>query len=137
MANGVVYYDAGGVEQFQPAQVVVLASNGVGTPRVLLNSISSQFPDGLANRSGRGLLLIGNNGVVGADFDFELIEAITGTLANPVDLLCRRGGQARGHAVRPQHPRPVVEVEADDVRLLAGETENLLAAAAYHQRWPG
>jgi choline dehydrogenase-like flavoprotein len=35
----------------------VLAANGIGTPRLLLNSRSAQFPDGLANRSG----LVGRN----------------------------------------------------------------------------
>jgi choline dehydrogenase-like flavoprotein len=57
MADGVIYYDADGVEQRQRAEVVVLACNGVGTPRLLLNSTSDQFPDGLANRSG----LVGRN----------------------------------------------------------------------------
>ena len=36
MASGVVYYDKDGVEQFQPAEVVIIACNGVGTPRLLL-----------------------------------------------------------------------------------------------------
>jgi len=57
MADGVVYYDADGVERRQRAEIVVLACNGVGTPRLLLNSRSPQFPDGLANRSG----LVGRN----------------------------------------------------------------------------
>ncbi len=57
MASGVVYYDADGVEQFQPAEVVILACNGVGTPRILLNSASARFPHGLANSSG----LVGKN----------------------------------------------------------------------------
>jgi choline dehydrogenase-like flavoprotein len=57
MADGVIYYDADGVERRQRAEVVVLACNGVGTPRLLLNSTSDQFPDGLANRSG----LVGRN----------------------------------------------------------------------------
>jgi choline dehydrogenase-like flavoprotein len=57
MASGVVYYDQHGAEQFQPAEVVVIACNGVGTPRLLLNSASSRFPDGLANSSG----LVGKN----------------------------------------------------------------------------
>src|SRR5213080_1784451 len=52
MAAGVVYYDADGIEQFQPAHVIVLACNGVGTPRLLLNSASGRFPNGLANSSG-------------------------------------------------------------------------------------
>jgi choline dehydrogenase-like flavoprotein len=53
MANGVIYYDADGVEHFQPAHIVVLASNGIGTPRLLLNSKSARFPNGLANASGQ------------------------------------------------------------------------------------
>ncbi|MEB2346454.1 MAG: GMC family oxidoreductase [Deltaproteobacteria bacterium] len=57
MADGVVYYDADGVERRQRAEIVVLACNGVGTPRLLLNSTSKRFPDGLANRSG----LVGRN----------------------------------------------------------------------------
>lgn len=57
MASGVVYFDAEGVEQFQPAHVVIMACNGVGTPRILLNSLSDRFPDGLANSSG----LVGKN----------------------------------------------------------------------------
>ena len=53
MASGVVYYDADGVEQFQPAEVVIMACNGIGTPRILLNSVSGRFPNGLANSSGQ------------------------------------------------------------------------------------
>jgi len=57
MADGVIYVDAEGVERRQKAEIVVLACNGVGTPRLLLNSRSDRFPDGLANRSG----LVGKN----------------------------------------------------------------------------
>jgi len=57
MADGVIYYDAEGREQRQRAEIVIVACNGVGTPRLLLNSASSRFPDGLANRSG----LVGRN----------------------------------------------------------------------------
>jgi len=51
-ATGVVYFDAHGVLQRQRAEVVIVACNGVGTPRLLLNSTSARFPNGLANRSG-------------------------------------------------------------------------------------
>ncbi|HEY5489811.1 MAG TPA: GMC family oxidoreductase [Gemmatimonadaceae bacterium] len=74
MATGVVYYDERGVEHLQRAEVVVLACNGVGTPRLLLNSRSARFPDGLANRSG----LVGKNlmihpwGMVRGAFDAPL-----------------------------------------------------------------
>jgi choline dehydrogenase-like flavoprotein len=57
MASGVVYYDPNGVERFQLAEVVILAANGIGTPRLLLNSASARFPAGLANSSG----LVGRN----------------------------------------------------------------------------
>ena len=57
MASGVIYYDPKGVERFQPAEIVILAANGIGTPRLLLNSASPRFPDGLANSSG----LVGKN----------------------------------------------------------------------------
>jgi choline dehydrogenase-like flavoprotein len=52
MVDGVLYYDADGVLRKQKAEVVVLACNGIGTPRLLLNSRSKLFPDGLANGSG-------------------------------------------------------------------------------------
>jgi choline dehydrogenase-like flavoprotein len=56
-ATGVIYYDENGTECQQNARIVILACNGVGTPRLLLNSRSQCFPDGLANRSG----LVGKN----------------------------------------------------------------------------
>ena len=57
MAAGAIYYDAEGKEHFQPAEVVIVACNGVGTPRLLLNSASARFPNGLANSCG----LVGKN----------------------------------------------------------------------------
>ena len=38
MANGAIYYDGDGTERHQRAEIVVLACNGIGTPRVLQNS---------------------------------------------------------------------------------------------------
>lgn len=57
MAKGVVYFDADGVEREQRAHIVIVACNGIGTPRLLLNSVSARFPDGIANSSG----LVGRN----------------------------------------------------------------------------
>lgn len=57
MATGAIYYDGDGNEQRIEAHVVVMACNGIGTPRLLLNSKSKQYPDGLANSSG----LVGKN----------------------------------------------------------------------------
>jgi choline dehydrogenase-like flavoprotein len=51
-ARGVVYFDQDGREHEIYARAIVLAGNAVETPRLLLISKSSQFPDGLANSSG-------------------------------------------------------------------------------------
>ncbi len=57
-ATGALYYDREGNLREQLARVVVLCGNGVGTPRLLLNSRSKLFPQGLAN----------SNGAVGKNF---------------------------------------------------------------------
>lgn len=51
--TGVVYRDSQGVEQRQKARIVCVACNSIETPRLLLLSESSRFPDGLANSSGQ------------------------------------------------------------------------------------
>jgi choline dehydrogenase-like flavoprotein len=51
--TGVVYADAEGREQRQKARVVCVAGNSIESPRLLLNSHSSMFPEGLANSSGQ------------------------------------------------------------------------------------
>ncbi len=51
--NGVVYADASGAMHKQMARVVCVAGNSIESPRLLLNSANSQFPDGLANSSGQ------------------------------------------------------------------------------------
>lgn len=75
MADGVVYYDADGNECYQPAEVVVMACNGVGTPRILLNSACDAFPDGLANRSG----------LVGKNLMFHPVGFVQGVFAERLD----------------------------------------------------
>lgn len=50
--TGVLYSDPKGVQHFQKARVVSLACNSIESPRLLLNSASNLFPDGLANSSG-------------------------------------------------------------------------------------
>jgi choline dehydrogenase-like flavoprotein len=47
--TGVVYRDNNGTEQRQKARIVCVACNAVETPRLLLLSESSKFPQGLAN----------------------------------------------------------------------------------------
>jgi choline dehydrogenase-like flavoprotein len=55
--SGVLYVDAAGAQQEQKARVVCVACNSIESPRLLLNSESSKYPDGLANSSG----MVGRN----------------------------------------------------------------------------
>ena len=54
---------------------MILACNGVGTPRLLLNSISSLFPNGLAN----------NRGLVGKNLMFHPISVVTGVFDSAIE----------------------------------------------------
>ena len=67
--RGAIYFDRHGNLVEQQARVVVVCGNGVGTPRILLNSKSKYFPHGLAN----------SNGMVGKCFmvhPFRFVEGI-------------------------------------------------------------
>jgi choline dehydrogenase-like flavoprotein len=55
--TGVLYADKDGKQQVQKARVVAVAGNSIESPRLLLNSASPKFPDGLANSSG----MVGKN----------------------------------------------------------------------------
>jgi choline dehydrogenase-like flavoprotein len=56
-AKSVVYLDEKGVAQEQPAKVVVVSATAVESARLLLNSNSARFPQGLGNHNG----LVGKN----------------------------------------------------------------------------
>lgn len=51
--TGVEYFDKDGNLQMQKARIVCVAGNSFESPRLLLNSASSMFPDGMANSSGQ------------------------------------------------------------------------------------
>ncbi len=55
--TGVEYFDKVGNLQMQKARIVCVAGNSFESPRLLLNSASSMFPQGLANSSG----MVGKN----------------------------------------------------------------------------
>ncbi|WP_022883518.1 GMC family oxidoreductase [Glaciibacter superstes] len=52
-ADAVLYLDKDGNLQRQSAKLVAVAANSIETPRLLLQSASPMFPDGLANSSGQ------------------------------------------------------------------------------------
>jgi choline dehydrogenase-like flavoprotein len=72
--NAVIYRDAEGHEQRQKARVVCVAGNGIETPRLLLFSESSKFPQGLANSSGQ----------VGRNYCHQIIGFAWGIFDKPV-----------------------------------------------------
>lgn len=59
-ANSVFYVDKNGLEHEQEANVIIISAGSIQSPRLLLNSKSSSFPDGLANSSG----MVGKNYMV-------------------------------------------------------------------------
>jgi choline dehydrogenase-like flavoprotein len=72
-ASGVTYFTHG-VEHFQRARMVVVAGYSIETPRLLLLSATSRFPDGLCNdygQVGRYLMVQGAPQVAGR-FDAEV-----------------------------------------------------------------
>jgi len=52
-ATGVIYIDKNNKKKFLESSIILLASNGIGTPRILFNSSNKKFPNGLANSSGQ------------------------------------------------------------------------------------
>src|SRR5271163_5212143 len=74
--TGVHYFDSNKGSHFQPARAVVLSANGAETTRLLLNSTSNRFPQGLANSSGmvgKHLMFNQGSGVQGL-FEHNLNE---------------------------------------------------------------
>jgi choline dehydrogenase-like flavoprotein len=72
-ATGVHYHREGGW-RFQKARHVVVAGYAIETPRLLLNSASAMFPDGLANSSG----------LVGKNFMVQSNQAVWGAMDQEV-----------------------------------------------------
>ncbi len=74
--TGVVYADADGNQHAQQARAVCVAGNSIETPRLLLHSASSMFPDGLANSSGQ----------VGRNYMRHTTGSVYATFENPVHM---------------------------------------------------
>ncbi len=77
-ARGVAYYDASGHLEEQPADIVIVSGCAIESARLLLNSRSRLFPNGLGNRYdqvGRHLQGHHYTGAVGY-FDFETYDDV-------------------------------------------------------------
>jgi choline dehydrogenase-like flavoprotein len=133
-ASGVTYFDARGRERRQRARAVVLAANGAETPRLLLNSASARFPEGLANSSGLvGRYLMFNYAArVGAVFEHELNEyksvQVTRVLHDFYDSDPKRGFYGGGGLDARIGPQPTIwaqRVALEGPRWGAGFKERL------------
>ena len=74
--TGVEYFDRDGALQMQKARVVAVAGNSIESPRLLLNSASAMFPDGLANSSGQ----------VGRNYMRHVTGSVYGVFDKPVRM---------------------------------------------------
>jgi choline dehydrogenase-like flavoprotein len=74
--TGVVYADKDGVKQRQKARIVAVAGNSLESPRILLNSASNLFKDGLANSSGQ----------VGRNYMRHMTGSVYGVFDRPVRM---------------------------------------------------
>ncbi|RFC62911.1 GMC family oxidoreductase [Fulvimarina endophytica] len=74
--TGVVYADKEGRQHRQKARVVAVAGNSIESPRLLLNSHSSMFPDGMANSSGQ----------VGRNYMRHTTGSVYGVFDKPVHM---------------------------------------------------
>ncbi len=75
-ATGVVYAGPDGTMHRQRARIVAVAGNSIESPRLLLNSASAQFPDGLANSSGQ----------VGRNYMRHMTGNVYGIFEKPVHM---------------------------------------------------
>jgi choline dehydrogenase-like flavoprotein len=74
--SAVVYRDKDGNEQRQKARIVCVAGNSIETPRMLLLSASSKYPDGLANSSGQ----------VGRNYMRHMTGSVYAAFKDPVNM---------------------------------------------------
>ena len=73
-AAGAVFVDRTGIRRRVAARHVLLAANGIGTPRLMLMSRSGRFPTGIANPGG----------LVGRGLMLHPLARLTGVFADPV-----------------------------------------------------
>ena len=92
--SGVVYADRDGTHHEQKARLVCVAGNAIETPRLLLLSASSKFPDGLADASGQ----------VGKNYMPHVTGAVFAIMPGEVQL--HRGTQMAGIVRDEQYHKP-------------------------------
>ncbi|MFQ5548191.1 MAG: GMC family oxidoreductase [Woeseia sp.] len=92
--TGVVYADSKGVLHEQKARAVCLACNAIETPRLLLNSASGRYPDGIGNA----------NGLVGRYYMRHVFAGVAALMPGPVNF--HRGIQQAGSVSDQRYHQP-------------------------------
>lgn len=92
--SGVVYRDAAGVLHEQKARAVCVAGNVVETTRLLLNSGSSRYPQGMANESGH----------VGRNYTRHVTGFVSAIMKGPVNA--HRSARQNGLMMDEQYHKP-------------------------------
>lgn len=92
--TGVVYTDKSGTMHEQKARAVAVAGNVVETTRILLNSESSMFPDGLGNSTGN----------VGKHYTRHMFAHALAVMPKPVNY--HRGTRQSGLVFDEQNHKP-------------------------------
>ncbi len=92
--TGVVYKDTDGNTVEQKARAVAVAGNVVETTRLLLNSESSKFPDGLGNSTGH----------VGRNYMRHVFSVIFALMPKPVNF--QRGTRISGFIMDEKYHKP-------------------------------
>ncbi len=111
-----VSYDAGGALRFQPAAAVAVCGYSIETPRLLLNSTSARWPNGLANdhdQVGRYIMVQGAPQVAG-----RFSERMHMYKAPPPEISSEHfyetdlsRGFARGFSIQTVGPQPIAWAE--------------------------
>lgn len=92
--TGVVYADKAGTLHEQKARAVCVAGNVVETTRLLLNSASSMFPDGLGNSTDQ----------VGRNYMRHMFAVVNAVMPNAVNY--HRGTRQSGIVLDEQYHKP-------------------------------
>ena len=128
---------------FQQARAVVLSANGAETARLLLNSTSNRFPQGLANSSGLvGKYLMFNQGSgAQAVFEHELNEyksvQVTRILHDFYDSDPKRGFYGGGGIDARINPQPALWALDSRRRSAAmGRATSRLGSRRFRAPWP-
>jgi len=114
--TGVVYLDQNGQMHEQKARAVAVAGNVIETTRLLLNSATSKFPNGLGNSSGH----------LGRNYMRHVVTWIVAVMPGPVNF--HRGTREAGFILDEQYHKPergfvggyLIEASAGDPASLPG-----------------